>query len=318
MMRINSWMKIAFVLNFIILSLNLSLAQPGKISLSETYPLSALKNILISQQNFHPFPRSDDRASWNALPEQAQQFLIERGERFLNFNYPALPATLFLEFARDGNRENFQKPQRERRDALASLVIAECVEGKSRFLDDIVNGIWTICEESYWGVPAHLSMQHRGYGLPDPSEPTVDLFVAETGNLLAWAIYLLGEKLDRVSPLVSERVQIELEKRILDPCFTRNDFWWMGFRPDVTINNWNPWVNSNWLTVVLLNEKNESRRIESVSKIMQSLDVFINSYPEDGGCDEGPGYWNRAAASLFDCLELLYSATNGRINIYQA
>ncbi|MCI0493630.1 heparinase II/III-family protein, partial [candidate division KSB1 bacterium] len=180
-----------------------------------------------------------------------------------------------------------------------------------------VNGIWTICEESYWGVPAHLSMQHRGYGLPDPSEPTVDLFVAETGNLLAWAIYFLGEKLDQISPLVSERVQLELEKRILDPCFTRNDFWWMGFRPNVTINNWNPWVNSNWLTVVLLNEKNESRRIESVSKIMRSLDVFINSYPEDGGCDEGPNYWNRAAASLFDCLELLYSATNGRINVYQ-
>ena len=316
MMRFSSWMRSFIMLLVSILAVNQSLAQPGKISLSESYSLSMLQNSIITQQNYHPFPRSDERTSWNALPENARRILIERGERYLNYAYPALPATLFLEFARDGNRENFQKPQRERRDALASLVLAECVEGKGRFIDDIVNGIWTICEESYWGVPAHLSMQHRGYGLPDPTEHTVDLFAAETGSLLAWTSYLLGEKLDRISPLIRERIQLELEKRILDPCLERDDFWWMGFRPDEVVNNWNPWVNSNWLTIVLLNEKDETRRIEAVSKIMKSLEIFINSYPEDGGCDEGPVYWNRAAASLFDCLELLYSATDGRIDIY--
>jgi len=315
-MKINRCLKSVFVLMLFILLLNQSMAQPGKISLSESYPLSILQNSIIKQQNYHPFPRSDERTSWNALPENARRLLIERGERYLNYAYPALPATLFLEFARDGNRENFQKPQRERRDALASLLLGECVEGTGRFFDDIVNGIWTICEESYWGVPAHLSMQQRGYGLPDPTEHTVDLFAAETGGLLAWTSYLLGEKLDRISPLIRERIQLELEKRILTPCLERDDFWWMGFRPDEVVNNWNPWVNSNWLTIVLLNEKDETRRIGAVSKIMKSLDVFINSYPEDGGCDEGPVYWNRAAASLFDCLELLYSATNGRINIY--
>jgi hypothetical protein len=41
------------------------------------------------------------------------------------------------------------------------------------------------------------------------------------------------------------------------------------------------------------------------------------SYFDDGGCDEGPGYWHRAGASLFDCLELYLSATNGAVNLYQ-
>ncbi|RQW04234.1 hypothetical protein EH223_07885, partial [candidate division KSB1 bacterium] len=80
--------------------------------------------------------------------------------------------------------------------------------------------------------------------------------------------------------------------------------------------NWNPWINSNWLTVALLKEKDETKRLQAVGKIMKSLDVFIDSYPRDGGCDEGPGYWNRAGASLFDCLELLYRATDGEITIY--
>ncbi len=42
---------------------------------------------------------------------------------------------------------------------LAKLVLGECMEGQGRFLDDILNGIWTICEETYWGVPAHVGVQ---------------------------------------------------------------------------------------------------------------------------------------------------------------
>ena len=82
-------------------------------------------------------------------------------------------------------------------------MVAEVFENKGRFLDDIANGIWAICEESYWGVPAHLGMQRKGTGLPDVTEPTVDLFSAETGSLLAWTVYLLGDRLDKVSPLLS-------------------------------------------------------------------------------------------------------------------
>jgi len=293
-----------------------SYSQSKHSLLSRIYPSSRLNNILNPRHDFHPFPTWQDRESWKALPGEVRQELISRGERYLNFQWPALPATLFLEFARTGNRENFQKLRSARREALCSLVLAECVEGSRRFMDDIVNGIWMICEETYWGVPAHIGMQAKGIGLPDISEPTVDLFAGETGSLLAWTSYLLGDQLDEVSPLIQQRIQLELERKILIPCLERDDFWWMGFEPGVVVNNWNPWVNSNWLTVVLLNEKDEPKRIAAIEKILRSLDVFIDSYPPDGGCDEGPGYWNRAAASLFDCLELMYSATDGAINIY--
>jgi len=82
------------------------------------------------------------------------------------------------------------------------------------------------------------------------------------------------------------------------------------------VNNWTPWICSNWLTGVLVLEKDPLRRIEAVDKILRCLDAFIDSYHSDGGCDEGPGYWGRAAASLFDNLELLQSATNGTIDVY--
>jgi hypothetical protein len=282
--------------------------------LSDRYSTETLEKILISRDAWHPFPTIEERDAWQGLPASVRDVHLARGAAALDYAWPALPATLFLEYARVGNRSRYQAVRYARRWTLRDLVVAECMEGQGRFLDDIVNGIWATCEESYWGVPAHLSAQRAGPGLPDVEEPTVDLFAAETASLLAWTYYLLGERLDTVSSLVRPRIRYEVDWRMLTPCLERDDFWWMGFTRR-RVNNWNPWVNSNWLTSTLLLEE-DARRVRTVAKSLRSLDVFINDYAPDGGCDEGPGYWGRAAASLFDCLELLRSATEGAINVY--
>ncbi len=41
------------------------------------------------------------------------------------------------------------------------------MEGGKRFVDRIADGIWSTCEESFWGFPAHLGKQQAGLGLPD-------------------------------------------------------------------------------------------------------------------------------------------------------
>jgi len=286
--------------------------------LGDRYTLEDVARMLMPYGVWHPYATVEERDTWDALPEQLRKRLLVAGEVLLNHNWPALPATLFLEYARDGNRSRYQDVRYTRRNALRDLVLAECVEGEGRFLDDIVNGVWTTCEETYWGVPAHIGMQAAGVGLPDVEEPTVDLFAAETVALLAWTLYLLGDRLDTVSPLVRPRIMAESKRRVLDPCLARDDFWWMSFDPGVhAINNWNPWINSNWITAVLLLEPDAARRVTAIHKILRSLDIFLDTYAEAGGCDEGPGYWGRAAASLFDCLDLLHSATDGGIDVWR-
>ncbi len=81
-------------------------------------------------------------------------------------------------------------------------------------------------------------------------------------------------------------------------------------------NNWNPWICSNVILSALLNEKDEARRARLVHKALDCLDNFLTYYPSDGSCDEGPSYWGRAGASLFDGLEHLYSATKGKFDLY--
>jgi len=255
--------------------------------LNERYPLPLLKEILVPRTDWHPFPTVDERVKWEGVPEATRQGHIRRGEECLNCAWPALPATLFLDFVRTGTRRRYERESFARRTALCNLVVAECMEGQGRFLDDIANGVWAICEETYWGVPAHIRMQAAGVDLPDVAEPTVDLFVGETVGLLAWTHYLLGGQLDRVSKLLRPRIVQEATRRVLIPCLERTDFWWMGF-DDREVNNWNPWCNSNWLTALLLLEEDAARRLEAVGKILRSLDCFVDRYPADGGCDEAP------------------------------
>lgn len=281
--------------------------------LSGIYSPGDLKAVILVREDWRPYPEAG--GDWSAVPKDVQQAHIKEAEALLGCAWETPKASVFLDYVRNGNRSRYQEISFRRRISLASLVLGECMEGKGRFLDDILNGIWTICEETYWGVPAHVGSQKRGEGLPDVTEPTVDLFAAETGMLLAWTDYLVGKGLDAISPLIRERIAFEVKRRILDVCFERDDFWWMGFG-NRTVNNWNPWICSNWLAAVLLLEKNPERRANSIHKIFQCLDNFLNTYPADGGCDEGPSYWTRAAGSLFDCLELLFSASEGRIDIF--
>ncbi len=270
---------------------------------------------LVPRADWAPYPTIDRRKAWAGLPASVREAYLAQGESLLNQDWPQLLAVRYLDFARDGNRSRYQAPSFRRRSMLVGLTIAECIENRGRFLDDIVNGIWLICEESSWCVPAHIRVQRAGMGLPDTGEPIVDLFAAETSACLAWVDYLLNDKLDTVSPLVRPRIGREIDARVLTPYLERDDFGWMGFGGN-RVNNWNPWINSNILTSTLLMEKDDVRRKETVFKAMRSIDRFIDPYPADGGCDEGPSYWGRAGAALLDSLELLYSATAGQIDIY--
>ena len=248
--------------------------------LSDTWTSEALSKALLSQDDWHPFPTSSEPDQWKAIPEPIRQAYTDRAAAALNHDWPTLPATLFLEFARNGNRRNYERVSFGRRTTLGDLIIAECIENEGRYLDDIVNGIWAICEESFWGIPACMNMQEHGPGLPDVEDPVVPLFVAETVLLLSWTVYLLKPQLDAVSPLVVDRIKFETDRRVLRPLRDREDFWWMGLGETThpitgkkrRVNNWNPWIISNWLTTALILETDADARIEHVASVFERVD----------------------------------------------
>ncbi len=274
-----------------------------------------LENTLLPLDAFHPYPKAAERAAWEGLPATERGFWIETAATTLDQPWPELSATLFLEFARNGNRTNYEGPYFQRRSHLLALALGECAEGKGRFLDALANALWSLCEESSWCMPAHIGMQQSGCGLPDTTEPTVDLFAGETGALVSWIHYLLAPELARISPLIPERLRREVQHLTIQPAWERENWWWQGFCGQ-NVNNWNPWINANLLTCLLLLEPEPAFRAGFVSKILKSLEKFAGPYPSDGGCDEGPAYWSRAAGSLFDALDILEMATAGKLTFW--
>ena len=239
-------------------------------------------------------PQAEDAFWRDSIPQEMKQSYTIYGEQYLGKAWTALPWTVFAENKITGNRVNYEGICFEKRRHLAALVMAEIVEGKGRFMNDIIDGIGSFCEETWWGIPAHY-----GKRIPLQEIQEVDLFNAETASLIVWTRYMLERQLDAFSPDICQRIDREVEQRILKPAVA-NNYWWK-----TAGMNWNPWICSNWLACVLICEHDEARKAEAIAQIEKATQAFIDAYPEDGGCDEGPGYWDRAAASMFEVLRLL-------------
>jgi hypothetical protein len=308
--------------------------EPPQKLLASTFTPDLLRAKLVPIGQWHPYPRAAERDQWMKVPADLRALMVKNAEQWVGKPWPQLDATTALDFKRNGNRTRFEALSFGRRVRLVDLVLGECAEGKGRFLDEIANGVWLICEETFWGVPAHLAAQKSGVGLPDVTEPIVDLFAAETSASLSWTHYLLEEQLASVSPLVPQRIRVEARRRILDPLLRRNDFSWMGLQDDpvhsdawidfgakvvypkrVPLNNWNTWINSNWLVTNLLLEDDADRRMQALMKSCRSLDQYLHDYSPDGGCEEGPVYWQKSPGSYFDCCRTLASAVNGAADV---
>jgi hypothetical protein len=248
-------------------------------------------------------PRADDAFWRDSIPIEMRQSYIRYGEQYLGKPWTVLSWTVFAENKINGNRVNYEKLCFEKRRQLAALVMAEIMEGEDRFISGIIDGIGSFCEETWWGIPAHY-----GKAIPLTELQEVDLFNAETASLIVWTRYMLEKQFNAFSPDLCKRIDCEIERRLLIPALT-NNYWWK-----TAGMNWNPWICSNWLTCVLVCEKDETRKAEAIAQIKMATQAFIDAYPEDGGCDEGPGYWDRAAASMFEVMRLLnYGADNPKV-----
>jgi hypothetical protein len=249
----------------------------------------------------------------NHISESAKKQIINNADNAAKGPWGVLLLSDFNEFKQTGNRVNYENKYFARRNKFTALLIGEITERKGRYTEDIANGLGLILEESTWALPAHMMFQKAGFGLVDVQDPTVDLFASQTGALLAWTRILLKDELNSYSPQLVKRIDYELNKRIFEPYLARDDFSWMGFKGG-KMNNWNTFINTNVLTTTLLAQDDKVKRLATIDKTIRSLDFFLNDYPADGGCDEGPSYWAIAGGSLIQYLDMLNTYSNRQLD----
>ncbi|MDR2913393.1 MAG: heparinase II/III-family protein [Tannerella sp.] len=280
--------------------------------------VDGLKSALVMNQKWVPYPAYSDRAGWDLFLGNDKAGFIRLGEEKLGYQWQVVKATDYIEFERSGSRDIMQKPYNENNQAVSSLIMAELAEGKGRFIDQIINGVYLYCEMTSWALSAHLSAQLSNRSLPDYKEDIIDLTAGDVGSMLSWTYYFFHDEFDKVNPAISERLRHELQKRILNTYMDTDRFWWMAFnlKPGGMVNNWNPWCNFNVLQCFLLLENDTERLARAVYRTMVSVDKFINYTHSDGACEEGPSYWGHAAGKMYDYLQLLSDGTAGRISIF--
>ena len=289
---------------------------------------------------FHPFAKATDRTAYEMLPTVLKERLIQAGEAKLGYKFPVIRATDYMRFKKDGDRAAFETLYFGKRNALNDLIQAECVEHQGRFLDDILNGIYSICEETAWQLPAHNSYirDTPQLILPDVTRPVMDLFACETGALLACAAYLLEAEFNAVSPFILTCIEDNLKRRILLPYLTAH-FWWMG-QDEEPMCNWTVWCTQNVLLTTFLMPwskemssklaapvraltgdaplflpENTSDTIVTLQAILhkaaESCDYFLKDYGTDGCCEEGAQYYRHAGLCLYGAMTVLNTVTDG-------
>lgn len=143
---------------------------------------SDLSSAICMNQSWVDYPAYEDREGWKRRVEPSiRNMIIRNGEKALQYEWKPDLASDYLAFKRTGERRTVRVNHR----MLQALVLAELVEGKKRFMDAIIDGVWFLCETP-WISSAHLFFQQDQSGLPDKNEPTIDLYVADIGAQMAY------------------------------------------------------------------------------------------------------------------------------------
>lgn len=271
--------------------------------------------------DWFPYPAYSDRDGWDRMFGEMKAEAIKDGEKRLDFEWWAARATDYLDFERNGSRQKMWDVNGHNSRALVDLVLAELAEGKGRFLDQIINGMFLMTERTSWVHSYHQSRQTSGRVLPDDRDHFIDLGAQEWACDIAVIWHLFHEEFDKVDPSISAAIERAMKRQIFDPYLDDSKFRemaWLGLGDNARtkFNNWTIWCNTNVMVAFLLMERDQALLDRAVGRAMASNDLYLNSSCIDGACDEGPGYWSHNAGKLRDWARLMYDASLGKFNIF--
>ncbi|WP_144834607.1 heparinase II/III family protein [Microbacterium sp. BH-3-3-3] len=214
---------------------------------------------------------------------------------------------------RDGDRTAWEDAAFARQRRLSRVTALAAVTLDETWIDEVVDGVVMLCEQSSWCWPAHDdSFRVHGSVLATVTDPFVDLGAGEAVAQLAWIDHLLASALDERAPGLRARVRHEARTRIFEPFLRRRDWHWIGLDGDV--HNWNPWIHGNIVVAALrlLDQPDEGEeRAAIIALAVEGLDRYVASLPADGAIDEGYAYWWNGACRALEVLDVLAHATDG-------
>jgi len=255
-------------------------------------------------------PVCANREAWATASVADRTTEIRRtAEKLLKQDFPAWDQDLYLEYSRKGTRPNGEKMMNARKAWLYPLTIAECVEGKGRFISAIERTLMELDEQPTWTWPAHdrtlRNLRDRNY--------EVDLMAADTANDLAQALYMLG---DWIGPELRKRTLSALNERVFESLrksfsgANKDNFW---LRAD---HNWNAVCLKGTVAAALTVLPDTKDRALFAAAAEHYIQRYVSGFSPEGYTSEGPGYWNYGFSHFAALREVLVQATTGKLDLF--
>ena len=220
-------------------------------------------------------------------------------EELINTTADCLPYSKFRLFHETGSRTEYEALYIEHRKRLNVFAVMSLYETDGKWVSALEDTVWAVLDEFSWSFPAHIAKDKT----PKEAAENLDLFSTETAFALSEILYLLG---DRIAPFVRTRAVSEIQRRVIAP-YVKTDITWPK-------NNWSAvCAGSIACAVIYLGLSDVWNNIEN--RVLASLQTFEDSYENDGGCLEGPLYWQYGFGFFVYSAELICEYTNGRLNL---
>lgn len=256
-------------------------------------------------------PKCGDKKWKSSEISFAMAPVVARAELILKSETPRWNDNAYLDFSKTGQRNAGEQMIFARQKPLAYLVLAECYEGKGRFLSKINDVLLALSTQPSWTLPAH------DYGLSNlKSNFTVDLNASDLAHDIAWALRIFGDSITPSTRIIALQA---LDDRVFQPVLRSL----ADQKQKGTALGPHSWLNSksNWNAVCLagivgaavVSGRQDYKFWLDLGR--QSIENYLAGFSEDGYADEGVNYWNYGFGHFLTLRETIYFATSGRMDL---
>jgi len=229
-----------------------------------------------------------DRDFWDALSntEQAGR-VIEKAILLLDAEPLPVNKEQWMAYIEGKTeRQNYEQPFWEQQRRFCTLVLAEALENKGRFIQAIENLLRDMLSLGTWKKPQSAGMVDVDYWYG--RKHFVELAIAQRSFTTATADYWLQDKLD---PEIRRELRDYIRRDALDPYLKMLNtpeeewFWMMGD------GNWNAVCHAGVVGAALSILKDVKYKATIVAGAELGKEYYLEGFGEEGYCNEGIGYW---------------------------
>jgi hypothetical protein len=208
---------------------------------------------------------------------------------------PVMKRSAFRNYQRIGDRALPQAVAGYRRGELGRAGMALWLKHPNANVDYLQDLLWAYCDDHTWVMAAHEGR-------------AIDLGSAALGSTFAEILHLLGDQLEDE---VVQRVSAKIEEHIFEPFwnYKHMDSW------KTVRMNWNHVCNGEIIRAALYQIQDPVVLAHMTHAAIINLTYALDGFTDDGGCEEGPGYWEYGFGHFLYVAHALYLKTNGELNL---